>query len=377
MKRKGFLYDEIVDIDKIRDMFNHIKNNCKSKKAVNEFMMYKEEMCSDIYLRLKQRDYMFYYYHIFLITEPKYRIIMAEVISDKVANQMVSSYILIPSIESSLIDTNVATRIDKGSRYAVNAIKKYINIIKYERKEVYVLKLDISKYFYNIDHKILINKLSDKIKDPEALNIIKDILSSTNKEYVNEGIKKLKENEIKRISSLNISFNEKEKKINEISSIPTYQKDKGLPIGNMTSQILAIFYLNDVDHFIKETLGYKYYVRYMDDLFLISTNKEKLLSDKYLIIKEIEKEKLKTNRKTNIYKLSVGVSFLGLTFKLWGGHLIVTPRSETLRRINNRLSNLMKYDYEAYLLALPSYKGYIMNSDVRKFNRKEINDIME
>lgn len=61
-----------------------------------------------------------------------------------------------------------------------------------------------------------------------------------------------------------------------LQSLPNYRLNRGLPIGNMTSQILAVFYLNDVDHYIKETLGIKYYIQYMDDLVILDTSLDKL-----------------------------------------------------------------------------------------------------
>ena len=82
--------------------------------------------------------------------------------------------------------------------------------------------------------------------------------------------------EIKRVKEKNINKKEKLKLINEIENIPLYKKKKGFPIGNMTSQIVAISYLNELDHFIKDGLKIKSYVRYMDDRVLIHNDKEYL-----------------------------------------------------------------------------------------------------
>ena len=101
-------------------------------------------------------------------------------------------------------------------------------------------------------------------KDKDALNILITIIDSTNQTYVNETISKIKEKELAYKYS------------SEIEKIPLYKKGKGLPIGNMTSQIMAIFYLNELDHYIKEKLHIKYYLRYMDDGVLLSNDKEYL-----------------------------------------------------------------------------------------------------
>ena len=96
-------------------------------------------------------------------------------------------------MESKLIDTNVATRINKGSGYAFNKFVEYINKLKYQNKEIYILKVDIKKYFYNIDHKILMSKVKKYIKDKCALRIIEEIINSTNEKYINERINYLKD----------------------------------------------------------------------------------------------------------------------------------------------------------------------------------------
>ena len=137
----------------------------------------------------------------------------------------------------------------------------------------------------------------------------------------------------------------------------------------MTSQILAIFYMNSVDHFIKENLGFKYYIRYMDDLLIIDTDLDKLKNSFDLIVDEIRKLKLDINSKSNIYKLSNGISFLGYMFKLnKNNKLIVRYNNKTIRRINKRLKNLYKYDYEKYVKSYGSYKGYLYLSNTKLYS---------
>lgn len=132
----------------------------------------------------------------------------------------------------------------------------------------------------------------------------------------------------------------------------------------MTSQILAIFYLNDVDHFIKDELKYKYYIRYMDDLLIIDTDKDKLKENFKLIEKKINELKLSTNAKSNIYKLNNGISFLGYVFKIdKNNKLLIRYNNKTIRRINKKLDNLYLYDYEKYLRSSGSYKGYLKMSN--------------
>ena len=148
-------------------------------------------------------------------------------------------------------------------------------------------------------------------------------------------------------------------KIDEISKVPLYYNGKGLPIGNMTSQILAIFYLNEVDHYIKEKLGFKNYIRYMDDLIILDVDKEKLKYCYEQVKNKLLDFKLEVNNKSKIYKLSNGFSFLGYKFQLKQNKLLIRYNVKTSRRIMKRLKNLKKYDYNMYLKSKGSYKGFL------------------
>ena len=136
----------------------------------------------------------------------------------------------------------------------------------------------------------------------------------------------------------------------------------------MTSQIFAIFYLNDVDHYIKEQLHFKYAIRYMDDILILDTDKSKLLKSFKLIEKEINKLNLQINKKSNIYRLSTGISFLGYMFKLdKNNKLIIRYNNGTIRRITKKLKYLKKNDIEQYKRSFGSYQGYLCKSNT-KFN---------
>jgi len=272
---------------------------------------------------------------------------------------MVSKHILLPALESKLIDTNVATRINKGSRYAFEKFNQYLKTLLYQKKEIYVLKLDIKKYFYNIDHEILYNMIKKYIKEEDSLKIIKYIISLTNESYVNEEIYYIKRNMINYIKNSKLSQNEKRIKLKQIKEIPYYRKGRGLSLGNYSSQLLAIFYLNNVDHYIKEELHFKYFLKYMDDLLIIDTDKEKLKNAFNLIEKKINELKLELNSKSNIYKMSNGISFLGYKFVIKNNKIIIKYNNQTIRRIDRKLRNLKKYDEELYKKSYGSYQGYL------------------
>ena len=117
MKRINNLYNNMISYRNIDFIFNKVKNNCHNKNKVFDFIKYKNCNIIDILEQLKNNNYKFNNYNIFLIKEKKYRIIMSETISDKIVNQLISNFILIPSFKN-LIDTNVATKKNKGTNYA-------------------------------------------------------------------------------------------------------------------------------------------------------------------------------------------------------------------------------------------------------------------
>ena len=266
MKRKGNLYHNIYKFENITNAFDEVCKNTKSKKKVAKFKEYKCIYISRIYNILKERKYIPAPYHIFTIYDPKKRTIISQTMQDKVINHLVARHILYPAILPCLLNVNVASRKGLGTSKGVKLTIKFHRICKIKYKTYYILKCDISKFFASIDHDILEKKIRTRIKDKDALRIIFDIINSYS---------------------------------------------QGLGIGTMTSQILAIFYLNDMDHFIKETLKIKYYVRYQDDFLLFHPSKQYL---KYCL-KELEKflknEKLVLNKKTRIYKNTNHFIFLG------------------------------------------------------------------
>ena len=365
MKRINNLYDKMISYSNILFVFNNVKNRCHNKNKLMKFIRFKNCYLYDILEKLRNNSYSFSNYHIFLIHEKKYRIIMSETISDKIVNQLVGYFILLPSFKC-LIDSNIATRKGRGSSYGYRLFEKYVNDIG-TNKNIYVLRIDIKKYFYNISHVILLSMLERRIKDKKAINILKKIIDLTDYDYVNDNIKKLIDKEIGRVNSLNISIREKDKLINELKSIPLYRKGYGLSIGCLTNQLMAIFYLNDIDHIIKEELNCSRYIRYMDDLYLISDDKGYLECCFDRINDELNRIELNINNKSGIYRLKEGVSFLGYTYTLTSNKLLVRYDNNTIRRIDKKLKYLFDNDFNSYYSSISSYKGYFIRCNTNLF----------
>ena len=353
MKRLNNLYYKICKTSNIRFIYDGvISKNMKNRKRVLIFDSYYIQ--NIIYIRdvLIRKVYEPLEYNIFIIREPKVRVIMSQSLYDKIINHLVSYFILKPSLEPCLIDTNVATRENKGTDFAIKEFKRYMVYMKKKYGKFYILKFDIEKYFYNIDHETLKKLIRKKIKDKDAIDIIEKIIDSTNMGYINDTIDRMVDIYKTRIKDKNI--------LSELDKIPKYKYGKGLPIGNMTSQILAIFYLNDLDHYIKEELGIKCYVRYMDDGILMHQSKSYLnrcLSDIERILRD--DFKLSLNRKTKIYSYNEGMEFIGFRFFFKGEKLIVRVKTATKKRYKRKLKNLKSRDMEKYRFVMASYNGHL------------------
>lgn len=278
--------------------------------------------------------------------------------NDKIVNHLIAYKILIPALSPYLIEQNVATRKGYGAKKAYYYFEKYANALKVNGN-VYVLKIDIKKYFYNIDHNILLNMLKKKIKNKDVINILSRIINQTNEEYINKDILRLKKIEIKNIKSKNISDKEKAYLIKSIEELPYYKNGKGLSIGNVCSQIMAVFYLSEIDNFIKRELSCKYFLHYMDDYIILSNDKIFLKKIYGFLENKFNEYKLTINHKSNIYKLNNSFTFLGRTYYLKNNKLIYRPRSKTYKMIRKKMEYKKVNDFEGYYSSKISYRGYL------------------
>ena len=266
MKRKSNLYNNMLKMENINSAYNEVCAHTRNKKKVRNYREYKCIYITRIYNILKSKNYVVGKYNVFTIYEPKKRIIVSQGLQDKVINHLISRQILYPSLIPCLIDANVASIENKGTIYGLKLARKFHQTCKIKYGEYYILKCDISKFFASIDKEILKQKLLKKIKDKDAIDIVFKIIDS---------------------------------------------QENGLGIGNMTSQVLAVFYLNDLNHYIKEDLHIKYYVRYQDDFLLFHQSKEYLKYCFGKIEEYLKKEHLTLNKKSRIFKSTNNFLFLG------------------------------------------------------------------
>lgn len=311
-----------VKVDELLYIYdNIIYKNSKHKDKLYNFEKNKMSILYDLCYRLNNNLYEMGRYNIFLIKYPKYRIIMSLSVTDKIVNHYVTLKYLIPNLSRFLDNRNVATRVNMGTDYGIKLIKKYLEENKKYNK-FYVLKLDIKKYFYNIDHNVLKDMLKGYF-DNNIYSLLCKIIDSTNEEYVNN-----------KINNIKMKIN-----IDKAKELPLCEYDKALPIGNMTSQFFAIYYLSSLDHFIVHDLHLKYYVRYMDDFVIIHHDK-KYLEKVFLIISDMLNKmyKLELNDKSTIYDIDKGFDFLGYNYKIVNSKTIINVSRKSYKNIKKHIN---------------------------------------
>ena len=227
------------------------------------------------------------------------------------------------------------------------------------------MKLDIKKYFYNIDHNMLKNILSKNIKDKDALNILYSIIDSTNNICVNKRISKLKDDRINYLGSSNLI--NKNSLIEETKRIPLYKHGKGVALGNQTSQAFGLIYLCDFNYFLKEKLHLKYVINYMDDFIILHHDRKYLKKCLTEIIDILKNDyKLDVNiKKTKVDNISNGIDFLGYRFFLRDNKLFMRLRTRTKKRFKrkvkyiSRLYNDKYINKKDYKIMISSYNGLL------------------
>ena len=239
------------------------------RKETILFNLKQEEYIMWLYERLKTGTYKHSGYTVFYVTEPKLRKIEKSIYLDRIVHRWVVDNFLEPYFVPTFISTSYACLKNKGMHKACLDVQSTMKHLERIWGEYYILKMDVRKYFQNIDKDILYRILLRKVQDNKLIWLLKEII------YSNEG-------------------------------------KKGLAIGNYTSQMFANIYLNEVDQYIKNSLHCKYYFRYLDDSVCMFKTKEEakvaLERIKEFLAKNLE---LELNEKTQIFKNRQGVNFCG------------------------------------------------------------------
>lgn len=281
------LYEKIYDTNNMEESYKRTQSaERKYRKEAIYFSMSKERKLRGLRKELKDKTYRSGSYIEFYVYEPKKRLVHAPHIRDKIVQFSIHT-VLQGVYRPVFIKDSYACLEDKGTHEAVHRIQHYMRLAQWKYEEPYIVKIDVRKFFYSINRDILKTIYRKKIPESEQdfLRILDMIVDSSP-----EG-------------------------------------EKGLPLGNVTSQDFANIYLNEVDQFCKRYLGLKWYVRYMDDICIIVKDSETARNVLAKIRAYVKDHlDLELNEKTHIYALAQGINTLG--FRIHTTHLEVRNSSK-------------------------------------------------
>lgn len=333
MKRIKNIYEKIYDFENLLQAYYQARKCKRFRQEVLRFTHALEENLTVIQNELVWHTYAVGRYREFFVHDPKKRLIMALPFKDRVVQWAIYRQ-LNPLIEKRFIRDSYACRKGYGTHRAVLRVQSILRQLSRQCERVYVLKLDVSKYFYRIDHDVLMSILRRIIADEELLALLERIVRS---ETVNFGLD-LIDHEFagERLAGV------------------------GMPIGNLTSQMFANIYLNELDQYAKHKLRLKHYVRYMDDIIVLHHDKRFLWDMKVAIERFLNEHlKLSLNNKTAVRTSAQGVDFCG--YRIWPTHIKI--RKKTVLKMRRRLKYLQKQykygqiDFAAFNASLQSYLG--------------------
>lgn len=332
MKTFRNLYPDITDF---ANMLSAARKAARGKKKTSEllafFCRFEDELCS-LQRELLDKSWKPGSYSTFFIYAPKHRMISAAPFRDRVVHHALMNGIA-PLMENSMIFDTYANRKGKGTHQAIARYQHYL------RRYRYVLKIDIRKFFPSIDHAILKSLLHRVITCKDTRWLIDTVIDNSNPQD----------------SPLEYFSGD--------SLFTPLERRTGLPIGNLTSQFFANYYLNGFDHYVKETLHCRGYVRYVDDCALFADSRELLWEWKNMIERRLEGLRLKLNQqRTSLYPATEGRPFLGQ---------IVYPSyrllpSAHVRAFRKRLKKLEAADHEKRRSSVAGWAGHARQADTRR-----------
>jgi retron-type reverse transcriptase len=303
MKIFSNLYSLIVSQENLLYSWDRFKKGKRKKKDVGLFEYHLEQNLLSLHRELTDKIYRHKPYFGFYISDPKVRHIHKATVRDRVVHHALFK-MLNPLFESTFIHDSFSCRLGKGNHVGMKRLETMTRkVSKNYTHPCYVLKCDIKKFFDSVDHEILLNLLTKRISCPDTVWLLREVIGS-------------------------------------FSASESLFEKRGLPIGNLTSQLFANVYMNEFDQFMKHELRVKHYARYTDDFVVVADSTDYLesllppMTDFLAANLKIEMHPAKTSIRT----LRSGVDFLGY---------IIRPhyrlmRTKTKRRIYRKFKNKVR-----------------------------------
>lgn len=280
-------FEKVIDFGNMYRAFRKAKCGKGYKKSSVRFNLAALDGINALITQLKDKTYKVSDYTEFKVYEPKERVIQTTSFKDKVIQHSLCDNVILPRLQRVFIYDNCAGQKGKGTLFGLDRLSEQMRQF-YARYGVdgFILKCDITKFFYNISH--------DQLKDIVDYHFGYD-------------------RDICWLCNLFIDSTE----------------GKGIPLGNQINQGFALLYLDGMDKLIKHELGIEYYGRYMDDFYLMHPSKEYLKYCLEVIAAYLDTLDLTLNGKTQIFPVKNGVNYLGF-------HTYIAPNGKVIRRLKNQ-----------------------------------------
>lgn len=296
LDRHDYATNSVLDISDITSIkalsaaWKKFSRGKKSRKDVSDYQKNLRVNLEVMHKRLASGYYQHESYQRFTIHDPKQRQIHKATVEDRIVHQAIVTAIA-PHFEKRFIYDSYSCRVGKGTHAGVLRLQTFLRkSSRNNTRKVYMLKCDIRKYFSSIDHEILLSLIARRIDNDEILELIRTIILSH-------------------------------------GSVT----GKGIPLGNVTSQLFANIYLHELDWFMKQTIGVQYYARYCDDFIVVSQDKKHLeqLTELIGVFLRVNLQLDLHPNKVTIRSWNQGIDFLGYVLQPHA----VTIRTKTRKRM--------------------------------------------
>jgi len=330
-------YANLITIENVFQAYKEFRKGKKKRLDLQIFERNLENNLFSLHKSLKNKTYQHGQYEDFYVNDPKRRHIHKANVSDRIIHHLLYKY-LYEVFNKTFVYDSYSCRINKGTHKGVKRLYCFTRkVSKNFTGDCFALKCDIKQFFASVDHQILLSLLIPKIQDKDILWLLTEIINSFSSELGN---------------------------------------GRGIPLGNLTSQVFANIYMNRLDQFVKHQLKVKYYVRYADDFIILSSNKD-ILNRYTSILPKFLKEELKLEfhpKKVFIRKLEWGIDFLGYIIL---PHYIL-PRTKTRRRmfkkIQIKIQDCQSEKISEYSLSqtIQSYLGYLSHANAYMLMKRAV-----
>ncbi len=238
-------WDKITSFEHLLEAYRKAQ---KGKRYRREFLTFSQNLDENLHIiqdQLRAGTFQFGPYRRHTVFVPKKRVVMALPVASRVVQWSIY-LILNPYFDKRMIETSYACRVGKGSLEAVTKVQYWMRLVESKREEYTIVKIDVAKYFYRVDHQTLKDILGTYIKDEKLMELLCLVIDSNGE-----------------------AFGLPQGADPDDLGPDEWLNDVGMPIGNLTSQLFANIYLNELDHYCKHVMKIHMYTRYMDDILAI------------------------------------------------------------------------------------------------------------